>query len=117
MQIYCNKNLCALFASALLSLILAPSAVASSPSFDLLRGHTEIQMEYDDEAGWWAGVSYTLSTSFDNPGGNDVVRIEADALEFVLPPLTRQVSGSATDFFLPAGVPVWRIPQGFVEGT
>ena len=117
MQLYCNKKLCALLASALLSPILTPLALASSPSFDLLRGHTEIQMEYDEEAGWWAGVSYTLSTSFDNPGVNDVVRIEADALEFVLPPLTRQVSGSATDFFLPAGVPIWRIPQGFVEGT
>jgi len=112
-----NKNLFTLFYGVFFSLGQLQMALASPPAFDLLRGHTEIQMEYDQDSGWWAGVSYTLSTSFDNPGEDDVIRVNADALEYVLPPLARENSGDATDFLVPEGTPIWRISQGFVEGA
>ena len=87
------------------------------PSFDLLRGHTEIQMDYDEEDGWWAGVSYTINGSFDSPGENELGRISPDSMEFALTALSRETSAGATDFFLPEGIPIWRIPQGQRQGT
>lgn len=117
MQLSGNKIFPSVFAGSFIFLGQTPWVEARPPSFDLLRGHTEIQMEYDEETGWWAGVSYTLSTSFDNPGENELVRIEADAMEYVLPPLSREISGRGSDFLIEPGNQISRISQGFIEGS
>lgn len=74
-------------------------------------------MEYSQTNGWWAGVSYTLGTNFDNPQPNEIRRIDPDEVDIVLPPLSRQTSNAAASFVVPSGSPVWRIPQGFQEGN
>lgn len=90
---------------------------ASSPSLDLMRGHYEVQMEYSAANGWWAGVTYTLGSNFDNPQPGDIGRIDAEDVEIVMPSLSRQQSNSASSFVVPNGTPIWRIPQGFQEGN
>lgn len=90
---------------------------ASPPDFDIIRGHYEVQMDYDVTDGWWAGLTYTLGTNFDNPLPGEIGRIEADEVEIVMPSLSQQSSTNASAFVLPNGTQSWRIPQGFEEGN
>lgn len=117
MQLYGNKIMSLLHPVCLLHAVLATSLAATPPALDLMRGHYEVQMEYSQANGWWAGISYTLGTNFDNPQPNEIRRINPDAADIVLPPLSRQTSNAAASFVVPSGSPVWRIPQGFQEGN
>ncbi|MEM9080232.1 MAG: choice-of-anchor M domain-containing protein [Verrucomicrobiota bacterium] len=96
---------------------------ADSPSLDLIRGHYELQMDYDEVTGWWAGLSYLLPDQFgefdfDDPNLELIRRVDPAALEIALPSAARESSvGTVASFLAPAGTPVWRIPQGFEAGN
>lgn len=117
MQLYGNKFLKVLPAASLSALAWPTQSAASSPPLDLIRGHYEVQMEYTPQNGWWAGVSYTLGSNFDNPEEGDIGRIDADEVEIVMPGLSRQTARGTATFLVPEDTPVWRIPQGFQRGN
>ena len=114
-QVKLNRSLC-----SIALLFAGVSTITATPETDLLLGHFEIQIDYeesssgDPDAGWNLSISYDESNDFNTADG--IVRLDPASTTIVATPDTENVLPSAFHGLGEAGDTLWRLPQSNEPG-